>query len=332
MDADSSGWRADPTGRHEERYFVAGAPIDLVRDGGAESMDPLDAPTAPAPASSAASAPPESPPADAPFAPPGTAEAPSADGVPPYSPSLNPPDGQTPPTSPPTVPQIGETGAPSDPPVAPTSGANPKLLIAIGAFVVLVIVVGGIAALALKPSTEDTYLENLAATGSASQFNGDASAIAAGRRVCADIESGTEKPQGSAADKAAVDAFCPTFAEEFKPLETVKITGTFSLSDFSTSAYSNSIEVTGGDTCSGDGGYGDINSSTQAVLTNQDGDEIARASLGEGKGTSMMCTFTFSFDVTEGEETYILAIGDRGESDYTWDEIRKPDAIALGLG
>ena len=37
---DQSGWRPDPTGRHQERYFRAsGIPTDHVRDGGIESTD-----------------------------------------------------------------------------------------------------------------------------------------------------------------------------------------------------------------------------------------------------------------------------------------------------
>ncbi|MHC9292368.1 DUF732 domain-containing protein [Mycobacterium sp. LTG2003] len=35
-----SGWRPDPTARHEGRYYVAGRPTNRVRDGKAESADP----------------------------------------------------------------------------------------------------------------------------------------------------------------------------------------------------------------------------------------------------------------------------------------------------
>lgn len=36
-----TGWRPDPTGRHEGRYFVNGQPTDLTRDGGIETLDPM---------------------------------------------------------------------------------------------------------------------------------------------------------------------------------------------------------------------------------------------------------------------------------------------------
>lgn len=38
-----TGWRPDPTGRHEGRYFVNGQPTDLARDGGIEMLDPMGA-------------------------------------------------------------------------------------------------------------------------------------------------------------------------------------------------------------------------------------------------------------------------------------------------
>lgn len=37
-----AGWQADPSGRHEARYFVGGQPTDLVRDGEQQGVDPLD--------------------------------------------------------------------------------------------------------------------------------------------------------------------------------------------------------------------------------------------------------------------------------------------------
>jgi hypothetical protein len=33
----AQGWCADPTGRHEQRWFSAGEPTNLVRDGGTET-------------------------------------------------------------------------------------------------------------------------------------------------------------------------------------------------------------------------------------------------------------------------------------------------------
>lgn len=37
---EAEGWCTDPYRRHEERWFSAGEPTDLVRDGEVESRDP----------------------------------------------------------------------------------------------------------------------------------------------------------------------------------------------------------------------------------------------------------------------------------------------------
>lgn len=43
----STGWRPDPTARHEGRYFVTGHPTNRVRDGRATSSDPVGGRTLP---------------------------------------------------------------------------------------------------------------------------------------------------------------------------------------------------------------------------------------------------------------------------------------------
>jgi hypothetical protein len=40
-DAPLSGWRPDPTGRHEGRYYIAGRPTSRVRNGKAQTSDPI---------------------------------------------------------------------------------------------------------------------------------------------------------------------------------------------------------------------------------------------------------------------------------------------------
>jgi hypothetical protein len=37
---DAEGWYKDPYGRHQERWFSAGTPTKLVRDGQTEASDP----------------------------------------------------------------------------------------------------------------------------------------------------------------------------------------------------------------------------------------------------------------------------------------------------
>lgn len=46
---EAQGWYRDPYGQHEDRYFSAGQPTKLVRDGGQEScQEPPDQPYDPA--------------------------------------------------------------------------------------------------------------------------------------------------------------------------------------------------------------------------------------------------------------------------------------------
>ena len=42
-------WRADPTSRHAERYYLQGQPTDIVRDGGVQGIDPMSSPNVPSP-------------------------------------------------------------------------------------------------------------------------------------------------------------------------------------------------------------------------------------------------------------------------------------------
>ena len=85
-----------------------------------------------------------------------------------------------------------------------------------------------------------------------------------------------------------------------------------------------------GDSCRGEGGYSDINSSTQVVLSNGTGDIITRSNLGPGVVRNSACTYSFELEVTEGEESYVLAVGDRGEMTHTFDELKSGVELSLG--
>ena len=95
-----------------------------------------------------------------------------------------------------------------------------------------------------------------------------------------------------------------------------------------------------GRSCFPDGGYGDINSTTQVVVNGPTGDEVGRSNLGDGRIESLTeeggflvgCRYSFEVSVPEGLEYYVVSVGNRGESSYTWEEIQQPDAIDLSLG
>ena len=167
-----TGWRPDPTARHEGRYYIAGRPTSRVRNGRAEMTDP---------------------------------DAEQSAGV--RRPSIVEQDEHP----------IG---------VARHGRCDGRHRHA-GA--------GGLGAPFAAPRVglaRAGYLSALKDSGLAGQFNSDANALAHGRQVCKQLDDGGPQ-QGLAADKVAVDAFCPQFSKGFHILETATVSGTFVLTDTS---------------------------------------------------------------------------------------------------
>jgi hypothetical protein len=204
-----------------------------------------------------------------------------------------------------------------------------RWMVGVAALAVAGLVGGGLGAGALMGGTskDAKYMKTLTSGGLAAQFSSQANAVAHAHEVCKQLNDGG-KQQGLPADKVAVDTYCSKFASGFKVLATAHITGTFTLVD--TSLYSSGISAIGG-TCMGDGGYGDINSSTEVIVKNDAGTVLARTPLGVGTGDVTRCTFSFGFDVTEGEDNYVVSVSHRGETSFTFDEL-KNNGIALSLG
>lgn len=215
------------------------------------------------------------------------------------------------------------------PPPRPKSGG---IWIAVGAIAVLMLAGTGVGAFLLvrdRESADDRYLAALDERGVADQFSSDANAIAAGKRFCRTLEEGG-KPQGMPADQVAVDIYCPQFAEGFHVLEIATITGTFTLIDDDPNLYNPAI-ATAGSSCSGSSGYSDIDAGTQVEVKNGAGDILVTTQLGDGSGTSYQCTFPFSFEITEGEDRYVISVTRRGEISYSFTQL-KDDGVTLSLG
>lgn len=196
------------------------------------------------------------------------------------------------------------------------------LAAAIGVLVIAAI--GGVAYYLTTNSPEQKYLRALSDSGLRGEFAADRAAITAAENKCAALDNG-EPPQGSEADRVAVEHYCPDYLDAFRVLETVSTRGFFTIKDYGT--YFGSDKP-----CEGEGGYSDINASTQVVVTNENGDELARTQLGPGRIVSGTCQYAFDLDLREGSKTYIVAVGRRGETSYTWDEVVTPEAINLTLG
>lgn len=221
------------------------------------------------------------------------------------------------------------------PPVAPAQPGNDSpptggrrrgvLLVVAGLVIAGVIAAATVFVTRGGENDEDRYLAALEDTGSHDWVT-DRAAVNAGYTVCEQLEVGGP-PRGSASDRIAVEHLCPDYLDAFRVLETADVTGTFTV------IRSGDFDGAVGSTCRPSGGYGDINSSTQVVVRNPSGAELARTSLGPGEIERRgRCTFTFEFPLTEGEATYIVEVGSRGEISYSWEQVSRPGAVALSLG
>ncbi|MGY4867315.1 DUF732 domain-containing protein [Mycolicibacterium elephantis] len=270
-----TGWRPDPTGRHEGRYFVGGHPTDLIRDGDVESVDPI-----------------------------GKQQLEDASAV-----------------------------RASAPPTARRPRRRRLWWSVFGVVVVLMLAGVGVGVALYvnrdKETVDDRYLADLRQSGLAGEFNSDANAIAHGRQVCRQLEDGA-KQQGMPVDEVAVAHYCPHFSEGYHILETITVTGSISLKDESPNYYYPAIVVSGA-TCSGAGGYSDIDAGAQVTVKNGKGDILTTTFLEPGKGGRYMCTFAFSFEITEGEDRYVVSLGRRGDMGYSFADL-KSNGVTLTLG
>jgi Protein of unknown function (DUF732) len=266
-----TGWRPDPTARHEGRYYTAGRPTGRVRNGRAEANDPA-----------------------------------GGQMLPDYV----------------DLPSRSRMSIRS-------SWLGTGVAAAIIVMVALVFWALHLPRRGQSESPDVNYLATLHDAGLAGQFNSDANAVAHGRQVCRQLDDGGPQ-QGLAADKIAVDAFCPKFSEGFRILETATVSGTFVLTDTKSNAYISSI-ASDGTACEGTDGYSDIGRDTQVTVKNGKGEILATTSLGQGRGDQTTCTFSFSFPVTEGQDPYVVSVGHRGDFSYTFTQLQR-QGIVIRLG
>jgi hypothetical protein len=204
-----------------------------------------------------------------------------------------------------------------------------------GLVAVAAVVVGGAVTIAVllmrdQPANPDiTYLDKLNAKGLSSQFASDANAIASAKRTCRTLEDGGPA-QGMPAEKIAVDVYCPKFSGGFHVLETATVRGTFTLVDSTPSTYYPAITTTGS-SCRGSGGYSDIGPGTEVTVKNANGEVVTSSALGSGSGTRSQCVFNFSFELTEGQDRYLITVSHRGDLTYSFDQLKNND-VALTLG
>jgi hypothetical protein len=78
-----------------------------------------------------------------------------------------------------------------------------------------------------------------------------------------------------------------------------------------------------GDVCTGEGGYSDVSSGTEVVVTDQAGEIVGVGRLREGLiiDVNYGCRFEFTVDVPPGLPFYTVEVGRRGELTYTLAEM-----------
>lgn len=228
--------------------------------------------------------------------------------------------------APPTDESTGSAGQRT--PVDEPADGRPKRRKAVVIGLLLVVVGAAIGGYMLfTPSAEQRYLAALEEAG-VEEFSTTRAAVVNAENVCQSLDEGGEAA-GSRADSIGVEHYCPDYSEDFRELRTIEVTGRFIVFDYDSFGH-----LSVDDECfSGDGGYGDINTSTPVVMTNTQGDVLHRTELGIGtvdaQGT---CTFEFKLPVTEGEDNYVVAVGRRGEMTYTFEEIQTESPLLLTLG
>jgi hypothetical protein len=166
-------------------------------------------------------------------------------------------------------------------------------------------------------SPDELFLSWLHDARLAEQFDSDASALAHGKQVCRTLGDGGPK-RGSAADKFAVDLFCPQFVDGFYVIETATVRGTFVLTDEGLNAGSIASD---GESCHGGNGYADINRNANVIVRNGETEILDITSLGDGRGDNRTCTFSFSFSIPDGQDRYVVSVSHRGDYIYSFDQL-----------
>ena len=172
-----------------------------------------------------------------------------------------------------------------------------------------------VSACASEPSTADRYMSALESSGLSEVFVGEIKALDNAEEVCSAIYLGG-KAQGSEADRIGVEYYCHEYADAFGVLLVVDVSGSFTLVDAGEYGY-----LPDGARCEGEGGYGDISSSTAVVLVNSSGTQLARTTLDRGQVDGSSCVFQFTLpNVEEGadSDSYMLSVGRRGEVEYSF--------------
>ena len=185
------------------------------------------------------------------------------------------------------------------------------LLVTIVGVALLVAGVSGVTlgGLLTRKSPDEKYLAALRASGLAGQFASDANAIAHAKQTCRTLDDGGPQ-QGRSVDKVAVDRLLPAILQRLpRARDCHRLGHLHTHRQLTEHLLSVDHQLRVG--CSGSDGYSDVNEGTQVVVKNGKGEILATTTLGHGTGSRYQCTFPVSFDITEGQDRYLISTGRR---------------------
>jgi hypothetical protein len=105
----------------------------------------------------------------------------------------------------------------------------------------------------------------------------------------------------------------------------LRVNGTMSLLDTDGSG----IRAAGDKTCSGSGGYSDIQEGAEVVISDDQGATLVITHLTGGSGSSLACVFDFTAQVPAGKHFYGVTVSHRGTVKMTEAEVSHA-AVSLG--
>jgi hypothetical protein len=106
------------------------------------------------------------------------------------------------------------------------------------------------------------------------------------------------------------------------------ITGTFTLQGTEGDDF---VDI--GDSCSGTGGYDDVEPGLQVTVSDQAGTVIGNGALGDGETISEGCQFRFELNSVPLATFYRVEVGRRGQLSYSLDQMKQASwSVELTLG
>lgn len=199
--------------------------------------------------------------------------------------------------------------------------------VGVGLALVAVLAASLVALWAAPLDGEERYLDDLERQGLGQDFGSDEDAVQAARQRCEELDERGETT-GTELERLGVERLCPQHADGFHTRDTLKVDGALLVMSLG----EGSVDTSGG-SCVGTDGYEDVTAETPVVVTDAEGSELARTTLGPGEPLDEdSCVFGFTVELTEGADRYEVVIGERGGRTLSWQDLHKRHALSFVLG